>query len=328
MLPIPPPRRSPKALRRAAQGESRRTVLIALLANLVIFAAKLVAGLVSGSTGMLAEAAHSLADSVNEVLLAVSQRSDDRPPDAAHPVGRGRERFLWAFMAAIASFLIGGCLSIAMAIRALSDRRPLPATHAAWIVLAISFAAEGVSWRQGYRQARAQAREYGLGVVRYLRRASDPVVRAILFEDSAALAGLVLAAGGLLGSELTGTRLPDTVASLLIGILLAVTAFGLARPLADFLVGRSLPPAELEKLHALVAASPAVAEVVSLHAIFSGPEEVIVVSKVRPSASMSTGELARAMDALENAIRAALPVVADIYVDVTRHSARDAERPG
>jgi cation diffusion facilitator family transporter len=236
-------RRSATALRRAAEGESTRTIVIALLANIVIGIAKLIAGLASGSTGMLAEAAHSAADSVNEVFLAVGLHRDRQPPDATHPFGHGRERFLWAFMAAIASFLIGGCLSIFMAIAELKTRHPVAGGFAAWIVLAIAFAADGVSWLQSMRQARRQAKEYGLTVWRYILRSSDPVVRAIVVEDSAALIGLCLAASGLLLTRILGTSVPDSLASLLIGLLLAVTAFGLARPLADFLVGgRSVLP--------------------------------------------------------------------------------------
>ena len=132
-------RRSATALRRAAEGESTRTIVIALLANIVIGIAKLIAGLASGSTGMLAEAAHSAADSVNEMFLAVGLHRDRQPPDATHPFGHGRERFLWAFMAAIASFLIGGCLSIFMAVAELTTRHPVAGGLAAWIVLAIAF---------------------------------------------------------------------------------------------------------------------------------------------------------------------------------------------
>src|SRR5215208_8041757 len=116
MLARVPPRRSSAALRSAALGESARTILIAFVANVVIAAAKLIAGLLSGSVALLAEAAHSFADSVNEVLLGVSLRHAKRSPDAAHPLGHGRARFLWAFVAALASFLIGGCLSIGLAI--------------------------------------------------------------------------------------------------------------------------------------------------------------------------------------------------------------------
>src|SRR6266849_4853117 len=137
MLRNLPQRRSATARRRAAEGESTRTIVIALLANIIIAIAKLIAGLASGSTGMLAEAAHSAADSVNEVFLAVGVHRDRQPADDAHPFGHARERFLWAFMAAIASFLIGGCLSVAIAIAGLKARHTVSGGLAAWIVLGI-----------------------------------------------------------------------------------------------------------------------------------------------------------------------------------------------
>jgi divalent metal cation (Fe/Co/Zn/Cd) transporter len=167
------------------------------------------------------------------------------------------------------------------------------------------------------RQARRQAREYETTLWRYIVNASDPVVRAIVFEDGAALVGVCLAAGGILLSQILHTNVPDSIASLLIGILLAVTAFGVGRPLADFLVGRSLPAPQFEKLYAIFDADAAVAEIVSLRAIYSGPEEVIVMAKIRPSASLSIGELTGAMDELDRAIRGALPLVADVFIDVT-----------
>jgi cation diffusion facilitator family transporter len=319
-----PQRRSPKAIRRAAEGASVRTIIIALAANVIIAIAKLIAGLMSHSTGMLAEAAHSAADSINEVLLAIGLRRDRAPAHATHPLGHGRERFLWAFMAAIASFLIGGCLSIGMALAELKHRHPLAGSLAAWIVLAISLLADGASWVQSMRQARSQAKEYGLDVWQYLVHASDPVVRAVVVEDSAALIGLLFAAGGLLLSELLGTNVPDSVASLLIGILLAATAFGLARPLADFLVGRSLHERQMEALIALVNESAAVDEILTLRAIYTGPEEVVVTAKVHPSPKMNIEELTRAMDELDQNIRKALPVIADVFIDITAHRSEES----
>jgi cation diffusion facilitator family transporter len=267
---------------------------------------------------MLAEAAHSAADSVNEVLLGISLRRDRKPADDVHPLGHGRERFLWAFLAALASFLIGGCLSIAMAVRELAHRHPMRGMRAAVIVLVISFLADGASWLQSIRHARRQAREYDLPLLRYLRQASDPVVRAIVFEDSAALLGLVIAGAGLAISRSTGSNTADAIASLLIGILLAVTAFGLARPLADFLVGRSMLPDQLVRLRALFDGVDAIADVVSLRALYSGPEEVIVVAKVRPAPGLAAEQLASSMDELDRAIRAGFPIVADVFIDVTR----------
>jgi cation diffusion facilitator family transporter len=328
MVRILPQRRSPTALRRAAEGEGIRTIVVAFLANVVIAIAKLIAGLVSGSTSMLAEAAHSAADSVNEIFLAIGLHRDRHPADATHPLGHGRERFLWAFMAAIASFVIGGCVSIALAIAELKSRHPMSGALAAWIVLAISFAADGTSWLRSLRQALSQAKEYETTLWRYLVRSSDPIVRAILVEDSAALVGLSLAAAGLLLSRILGTNVPDSLASLFIGLLLAVTAFGLARPFADFLVGRSLPPRLFEKLSAIVREDAAIEQVVSLRAVYTGPEEVIVAAKVRPSAGLRARELARAMDDLDRRIRRALPVVADVFIDVTAHRVEDDARVG
>jgi cation diffusion facilitator family transporter len=317
MLRTIPQRRSATVLRRAVEGESSRTILIALFANIIIGIAKLIGGLVSGSAGMLAEAAHSAADSVNEVFLAVGIYRDRRPPDPAHPLGHGGERFLWAFMAAIASFLIGGCLSIAMAIAELKARHPLSRGLVAWIVLAVAFTADGTSWMQGIRQARRQAKEYKLSVWRYIRLSSDPVVRAVLVEDSAALVGLFIAATGLFFSEIFRTSVPDSLASLVIGILLAVTAFGLARPFADFLVGRSIPSDLFEELKSIVQEDETVEQVLSLRAFYSGPEEVVVVAKVHPSAHMDIETFTRAKDDLDHKIRLALPFVADVFIDVT-----------
>ena len=314
---LPPRRRSAIALRRDEEGESLRTIVIALLANVAIGVAKLIAGLAAGSTALIAEAAHSAADSVNEVFLAVGMYRARQPPDEAHPFGHARERFLWAFMAAIASFLIGGCLSIGIAIRELETRHPVASGAAPWIVLAVAFVADGTSWLQGMRQARRQAKDYELTAWRYFLRASDPVVRAVLVEDSAALIGLGLAAGGLLVSRIVGSNAPDSVASLLIGVLLAVTAFLLARPFADFLVGRSISAPQLERLREVVEADPAIEQVLVLQAMYMGPEEVVVLAKARPSPKLSIGELGLAMDDLDRKIREALPFVADVFIDVT-----------
>src|SRR5712692_10477783 len=187
----PPYLRSRAALLKIERSEGWRTIIIALVANVVIAIAKLVSGLLSGSTAMLAEAAHSLADASNEVLLGISLRRAKRPADDRHPLGHGRERFLWAFMAAIASFLIGGCFSVAIAIRQLAHGEATRNATAAWIVLAIAFLADGASLLQSLRQARNDARERGWGIWSHLVRSSDPTVRAVVVEDSAALIGLV-----------------------------------------------------------------------------------------------------------------------------------------
>ena len=312
-----PQRRSATALRRVAEGEGTRTIVIALLSNVAIAVAKLIGGLLSGSTGLLAEAAHSAADTVNEICLAIGLYRDRQPADLEHPLGHGRERFLWSFVAAIASFLIGGCLSIAMAVAQLKGRHPVPGGILAWIVLAVSFMADGTSWLQSLRQARRQAKDYKLTIWRYILRSSDPVVRAVFFEDSAALIGLFLAASGLLLSKIFGTSVPDSLASLVIGLLLASTAIGVARPFADFLVGRSIAPSVLEEILAIVESDAAVEQVLTFRAIYSGPEEVLVMAKIHPAAHINSGQFSQAMDGLDHKIRLAFPFVADVFIDAT-----------
>src|SRR5580765_1577956 len=316
-----PQRRSRAASERLGRDGNLRTIIVALVANLIVAAAKLVAGLLSHSTALLAEAAHSLADTTNEILLGLSLRRAQRQADALHPIGHGRERFLWALMAAVASFLIGGCFSVVLALYTMRTPPEAGGALIAWIVLAVSFVAESVSWTQSFRQAQEEARRRGRSIWRHLLRSSDPIVRAILVEDSAALIGLVLAASGLLIRELTGNSMADSVASLLIGLLLGVTAFGLARPLADFLIGRSLPLELLEPLRAIVERSPAVEKLLFLQSIYTGPEEAVVMARILPATSLSTEELTLALDALDRAIREASPFVADVYVDLRSRAA-------
>jgi cation diffusion facilitator family transporter len=325
MLRPPPYRRSRAALERIKSGGSVRTIVIALIVNVVIAAAKLVTGLISGSTALIAEAAHSLADASNEVLLGISLRRATAPPDEDHPLGHGRERFLWAFLAAIATFLTGGCFSIGIAIHQLMHGEELGKPTAAAIVLAIAFVGDGISLIQSVRQANEDAKRRGFDMWRHLMRSSDPTVRAVVAEDGAALVGLIIAAVGLWLSHHLGSSTPDAIASLLIGLLMTAIALFLGFNLADFLVGKSLPPELLEGIRKLIAADNAVAEIVSLQAVYIGPEETIVAAKVRPKPELKAEELSKAMDELDHKLREASPFVGDVYIDVTSHRAMDGD---
>ena len=293
--------------------------MVALFANLVVAAAKLVAGLITGSAALLAEAAHSTADSVNELLLGLSLKRGRRPSDAVHPLGHGGARFLWAFIATIASFLIGGCLSIALAVRELLVGTAVERYLVAWVVLAVAFAAEGTSLLQSLTQARREAALWDGSTVDFLRHTSEPTLRAIVVEDAAALIGLGLAAVGLLLHEFAGLKNADAIAALLIGLLLAATAFGLARPLADLLIGRSMLPARLERVYAIIEGSPSIDEVLSVQAVYGAPQEVIVAAKVHPAPGKTADELAEALDEIDHSLRRELPEVAEVFVDLTSH---------
>jgi cation diffusion facilitator family transporter len=322
-------RRSAAALRAHESGRNERSIAFALLANLVIAAGKLGAGLLTGSAALLAEAAHSAADSINELFLAHSLRRADRPPDALHPLGHGGARFLWAFVAALSSFLLGGCVSIALAVRELLSGPAVERFAVAWVVLAIAFVADGSSLLQALRQTRREAALWGAdSALSFLRQTSDPTLRAIVVEDTAGVIGLGLAAAGLLLHQFAGVTNADAIAALLIGLLLAVTAFGLARPLADLLIGRSMLPARLERVRAIIEASPSIDEILSLQAFFGAPQEAIVAVKVHPAPGLTADDLASASDAIDQALRASLPEVAEVFIDPTSHRAHDRDDPG
>jgi cation diffusion facilitator family transporter len=320
-----PLRHSLAALRAGESGRNQRSVAVALLANLVVAGAKLVAGLTTGSAALLAEAAHSAADSINELLLGLSLKRARRPSDALHPLGHGGARFLWAFVATIASFLIGGCLSIALAVRELLAGGAVERYLVAWVVLTIAFAADGTSLLQSLAQTRREAVLWGESTTAFLRNTSEPTLRAIVVEDGAALIGLALAAGGLLLHEFVGLGNADAIAALLIGLLLAVTAFGLARPLADLLIGRSMLPARLERVYAIIERSPSIDEVLSVQAVYGAPQEVIVAAKVHPAPGKTAEELASALDDIDHTLRRELPEVAEVFIDLTSHRASSGE---
>jgi cation diffusion facilitator family transporter len=318
-------RRSLAAVRAGESGESERSITVALLANVVVAVAKLVAGLISGSVALLAEAGHSAADSVNELLLGLSLRHARHPADALHPLGHGGARFLWAFLAAIFSFLIGGCVSIALAVRELLVGAAVERYLAGWIVLGVAFAADGASLLQSLAQARREAPLWGESTMSFLRHTSDPTLRAIVVEDAAAIAGLALAAGGLLLHQFAGFANADAIAALLIGLLLATTAFGLARPLADLLIGRSMSPERLERVYAILAESPSIDEILSVQAVYGAPQEVIVGAKVHPAPGQTADELASALDTIDHALRQELPEIAEVFIDLTSHRLASAE---
>jgi cation diffusion facilitator family transporter len=314
-----PLRHSVAALRAGESRRNERSIAVALLANLIVAAAKLAAGLTTGSAALLAEAAHSAADSVNELLLGLSLRRGRRPADALHPLGHGGARFLWAFFAAISSFLIGGCVSIALAVRELLAGVAVERYLIGWVVLAVAFAADGISLIQSLAQTRREAAQWGQSTSSFLRQTSDPTLRAIVVEDAAALIGLAIAAGGLLLHQFAGLANADAIAALLIGLLLAATAFGLARPLADLLIGRSMLPARLEKVYAILEESSSIDEVLSVQAVYGAPQEVIVAAKVHPAPGRTADELASALDGIDRALRQELPEVAEVFIDLTSH---------
>lgn len=263
-----------------AGGESVLTVVVALVANGLIALAKSVAALLSGSASMVAEAAHSWADTGNEVFLLLAERRGSRPRDASHPRGYGRDTYVWSLFAAFGLFMVGAAVSIQHGVQSLTSEAEETDYLLNYVVLAVAFVLEGVSFVQALRQTRGNARRTGMHPLSYINRTSNPTLRAVFVEDSSALAGLVLAALGVLLHELTGNAVWDAIGSIAVGVLLGVVAVFLIRRNHQFLVGEELGPEQRERVLETLLGLPDVDRVTYLHLEFVGPLRFFVVAAV------------------------------------------------
>jgi len=299
-------------------SESTGTVVIAGLANLGIAIAKLLGGLISHSSAMLSEAAHSMADTITEVLLFVALKRGNKAPDERHPIGYGRETYFWALLACLATFTLGAGFSFWQGITTILEGEEQGDPLIAYIVLAISFVLEGASWLKAVRQVRSSAEKWGTTPRRYLAETSDTTVKAVTFEDSAALVGLVLAALGLFLEHLTGDPMWDGIAAILIGLLLLVVAGVLARANVSLLVGKSVSPTIEARFRQEIADLDQVSAVPVLLTTVIGPGELIVMAKVDFDDTATVADIERASDEAERRLVARHEGVRYVFLDPTR----------
>jgi cation diffusion facilitator family transporter len=300
----------------ADSSASVRTVVIAFAANALVAVAKTVAATITGSASLLAEAAHSWADTGNEVFLLVANRRSRRPPDDAHPLGYGREVYVWALLAALGLFVAGAAVSVTHGVQELV--RPEAATNFAvgYAVLAVSFVLEGVSFLRSVRQAKPAAQLMERDLIEQVIATSDPTLRAVFAEDSATLIGLVIAAAGLGAHQLTGSAAPDAVGSILIGLLLAAVAIHLFDRNREFLVGEEVDPRIREAVIRALLKEPEVARVTYLRLEIVGPGMVSVVGDVDLMGDDTESHVAVRLRALEARI-AASPAVAGAVLSLS-----------
>ncbi|MGY1716576.1 cation diffusion facilitator family transporter [Geodermatophilus nigrescens] len=313
-----------------AGGESTGTVVVAGLANLGIAIAKLVGGLISHSSAMLSEAAHSVADTITEVLLFIALKRGDKAPDARHPVGYGRETYFWALLACLATFTLGAGFSFYQGVETIIEGEEQGSPTVAYVVLAVSFVLEGASWLKAVRQVRSSARRWGTTPRRYLAETTDTTVKAVTFEDSAALVGLVLAALGLFLEQVTGDPVWDGVAAILIGVLLLVVAGSLARANVSLLIGQSVPASVQDRLRAELLDLPQVDDVPFLLTSVIGPGQLIVSAKVDFADTATVADIERASDEAERRLVASHAGVRFVFLDPTPGDGRaraEAHRP-
>lgn len=299
------------------EGDSVGTVIIAGLANVVIAVAKLVAGMLSGSAAMLSEAAHSFADTVTEIFLFVALRRGEKEPDEEHPFGYGKESFVWAFIAALFTFIGGAGFSIYHGVTTVITGEESGHYVLSYIVLAVSFVAEGTSFLRAKRQVAGESQRWGISSARFLRLTPDTTVKAVYFEDSAALIGLILAGLGILLAQLTGSGVWDGLASIGIGLLLLVVAVTLARSNISLLVGRAVPRRMHNQIAADLNSIPIVVSVPTLLTMQLGPGDILVAAKVDFDDDALGGDIETASDEAERRLRIRYPGIRYVFLDPT-----------
>jgi cation diffusion facilitator family transporter len=277
----------------AGNKSTRRTVLVAGAANVVVAAAKLTAGLVTGSSAMLAETAHSMADTLNQAFLLTSLHQGDRPADERHPFGHGQERYFWSLLAAFGIFVAGAGFSVFEGVLEL-HRSGDHDFLIAYIVLAVSLAAEGTSLIRAYRQVHGEARAGDLRLVDHVRSCPDITVKAALFEDGAA--------------------------SIAIGALLIVVAVRLGLDSRELLIGKAAEPRDLELIRNEIQQTPGVDALLELLTMYLGPDHLIVAGRVALDDEVSADRVEDLADDIDRRLAEKLTVIPHVFIDPTQTS--------
>ena len=297
-------------------------VLGALFANGLITVLKLVAAVLTGSSGMMAEALHSVADTTNQIFLLLGLRFYKRPASTKHPFGYGKERFFWSFIAAIFIFGVGATYAIYEGIEKL--RHPHAPTNLKWayLVLAISFVLESGSIALAIYQEVKEAHHERLSFFDYIRESKDPTAKTVLFEDSAALLGILIATAGLLLTEYqvggAAGAYWDGVASIAIGLVLAIVAFALARTSRGLLLGEAANPKVVQEITRAIESHPNVEKVVELLTMHLAPKEILINAHVKLRPDLLTGDIESTVEDIEKRIKEAEPKVERIFLEAAR----------
>jgi cation diffusion facilitator family transporter len=296
-------------------GGSQSVVVKALVANFGIAIAKFVAAYISRSASMLSEAVHSLADSGNQLFLLLGMRRATREEDAVHEFGYAAERYFWAFIVAVSLFTIGATFSMYEGVhKVLHPGGEMGSRTVAYAVLGVSIALELFSLSAAVAEFRHIKAGRSLGQT--IREARDAVIIVVLFEDVAALVGLVAALGGLLMTQLTGNAVWDGVGSIIVGVTLFGVAFFLARKTKQLLIGQAVPPAQRARMIEIVEQSPGVRQLIHMRTMHLGPEEVLVGMKVVVDDAVTARDATQFIDLIEARLRAELPILKRIYVEI------------
>ena len=306
-------------------------VLGALVANGIITILKFAAAVVTGSAGMMAEALHSLADTTNQVFLLLGLRFYKRPASQKHPFGYGKERFFWSFIAAIFIFGVGATYALYEGYEKL--KHPHAPGNLAWAywVLGISFVLESASIGLAIYQEMKEAHHEGMTFSEYLRESKDPTAKTVLFEDSAALLGIIIAGAGIYLTEHHsgpgGGAYWDGLASMAIGVVLAIVAFSLASSSRGLLLGEAATPKTVEAIRLAIMEHPNVLDVVELLTMHLAPKQILINAHINLRNHLKTEEIERTNEEIEALIKRVAPKVDKIFLETARQSDSDTQHP-
>ncbi len=294
-------------------GGGTKAIIAALLANMGIALAKFVAFFLTGSSSMLAEGVHSVADSSNQGLLLLGGKRAKKAPTQIHPFGFGRERYFWSFVVSIILFTLGALFAIYEGEEKIRSPHELDSPSIAIGVLLIAIVLEGYSFATAIRESNTIRGDASW--VHFIRRAKAPELPVVLLEDLGALIGLVLALCGVGLTIITGNPVWDGIGTLCIGLLLGAIAIVLSIEMKSLLIGESATEEDEAKIVAAIAGSPTVQEMLFLRTQHFGPDQLLVTTKVEFRADLTMAELAAAIDAVEVAIRAEVPTAKYLFIE-------------
>jgi cation diffusion facilitator family transporter len=292
--------------------DAKRVVYTALAGNLAIAVTKFAAALLTGSSSMLTEAIHSLVDTGNQGLLLYGMKRSRRKPDLIHPLGYGRELYFWSFVVALLIFAGGAGVSIYEGIAHIRSPEPIEHVVVNYVVLAASFVFEGTSWRVAYKEFRQAQGD--MGWWKAIRRSKDPTTFVVLFEDSAALVGILIAAIFIALAQALGDPRLDGIGSVLIGIVLGGVAILLARESKGLLIGERASPALSDAVTAIAQAEPGVCAVNNVLTIHLAPDQVLVTISLDFEDGLDTRKIEAAVTAIERRARAAHPEINSVFI--------------
>ena len=290
-----------------------KAVIAALFANLGIAIAKFIAFLFTGSSSMLSEAIHSLADSGNQVLLLVGNKRAKKGADEHHNFGYGRRRYVYGFIVAIVLFLVGGLFSLYEGFHKFQNPEPLTDWWIAVVVLLVAIALESFSFRTAVREANRSRGKRSM--MKFVRDARQPELPVILLEDAGALVGLVFALMGVGLAVITGDGRFDAMGAMAVGTLLVVIAIFLAMEMTAMLVGESALPEQVTAIREALEVSPGVQRVIHLRTLHVGPDELLVAAKIAVAHGETGAEIAQDINEAEAAIRAAVPTAVYVFLE-------------